>query len=93
MAASGARSKNSAQGSAASTGCAAVQTLTGPHLLPCAGEEGPRFDEVPGDGAVVVKAAAPAQQDGGVTDVSHHHTPGGAWRSCGDGRQTDVLLT
>lgn len=60
---------------------AAIKTLTGTHLLPFAGEEGPRLDDVPGDRAVVIKAAAPAQLDGGVADVSHHHAPRGAWGS------------
>lgn len=64
---------------------AAIKTLTGTHLLPLAGEQGPRLDDVPGDRAVVIKAAAPAQLDGGVTDVSHHHAPRGAWRSWDDG--------
>lgn len=65
---------------------AAVGTLTGAHLLPLAGQEGPGLDEVPGDGAVVVEAAAPAQLDAGVADVPHHHPPGRAWRSWGDGK-------
>lgn len=80
---------------AASTGhatAAALKTLTGTHLLPFAGKEGPCLDDIPGNRAVVIKATAPAQLDGGVTDVSHHHTPGGAWRSWDDERQTDTLL-
>jgi len=80
---------------AASTGratAAAVKTLTGTHLLPFAGEEGPCLDDVPGNRAVVVKATAPAQLDAGVTNISHHHAPGGAWRSWDEGRQTDTVL-
>lgn len=80
---------------AATTGratAAALKTLTGTHLFPFAGEEGPRLDDVPGNRAVVIKAAAPAQLDAGVTYVSHHHTSGGAWRSWDDGRQMDMLL-
>lgn len=60
---------------------ATMGTLTGAHLFPLAGQEGPGLNEVPGDGTVVVEAAAPAQLDAGVADVPHHHTARWAWRS------------
>lgn len=65
----------------------ALRALTGAHLLPFVGEQCPGLDAVPGDGAVVVEATAPAQLDGGVTDVSHHHTPRGPGGSWGEGER------
>lgn len=65
----------------------APRALTGAHLLPFVGEQRPGLDAVPGDGAVVVKATAPAQLDSGVTNVSHHHTPWGPGGSWGEGER------
>lgn len=40
------------------------------------------MQRVLGNGAVVVKATTPANLDGGVSNVSHHHTPWGTWGTC-----------
>lgn len=57
-------------------------TLTGANLLPLPRRWGASLQGVLGNGAVVVKAAAPAELDSGVTDVPHHHTSRGARRTC-----------
>lgn len=66
---------------------AAAAAVTCADGLPADGEGSPGLDGVAGDGTVAVGARGPGQLDGGVGDVSHLQSTGGAGGSCG--RQTD----
>lgn len=57
-------------------------TLTGPNLLPLPCRWSASLQGVLGNGAVVVKASAPAELDGGVANVPHHHTSWGTRWTC-----------
>lgn len=58
--------------------------------LPAHGEGGPGLDEVAGDGAAVVAAAAPGQLGGAVGHLLHCHRVRGArraWHSLEEGKE------
>lgn len=71
---------------ACSVWATALKTLTGAHLLPLGEEWSAGLDDIFGNGAVVIKASAPAQLHSGVLDVPHHQPARWPWRTYQKGK-------